>query len=99
MQQFRTSTAYENENGDGIIIKTVQDVSAIVEKNKREFNSIDERARWGDIAKIASIPLTVIDDLNKSGIMRGFHVLDQKRLSSWLNHPDNRVFRTRPGTV
>jgi len=97
MENFRNSTAYEN--GDGIVIKTVQDVTAIVERNKREFNAIDERARWGDITKIASIPLTVIDDLNKSGIMRGFHVLDKQRFTSWLNNPDNRVFRTRPGTV
>ena len=49
--------------------------------------------------KIASVPLTVIDELNKQGIMRGFHVLDQARFKAWLNHPDNRAFRTRPGRI
>jgi len=49
--------------------------------------------------KVASIPLTVIDDLNKIGIMRGFHVVDEKRFKAWLNNSDNRVFRTRTGVV
>jgi hypothetical protein len=49
--------------------------------------------------KIASVPLVVIDDLNKKGIMRGFHVVDQARFKEWLNNPDNRAFRTRPGRV
>lgn len=96
--EFRSTTAHADGDG-GLIIKTVQDVSQIVEANKQEFNSYDERARWGDIEKIASIPLTVIDDLNKIGVMRGFHVMDSKKFSAWLNNPDNRVFRTRPGVV
>ena len=98
MESFRKSTAFADGEG-GLIIQTVQDVSGIIEANKREFNSHDERARWSESNKVASIPFTVIDDLNKQGIMRGFAVLDQKRFSSWLNDPDNRVFRTRPGVV
>ena len=31
--------------------------------------------------------------------MRGFHVIDQKGFRKFLNDPDNRVFRTREGTV
>ena len=49
--------------------------------------------------KIASLPMVVIDDLNKKGIMRGFAVMDQKRFKAFLNDPDNRFFRTRPGEV
>jgi len=49
--------------------------------------------------KIASIPMTVIDSLNHKGIMRGFHIVDQKRFKEFLNNPDNRVFRTREGKV
>ena len=86
----------------GIVIESSQDVGGIIESNKAQFNSYDERARWSDHLfgnKVASVPLVVIDDLNKKGIMRGFHVVDQARFKEWLNNPDNRAFRTRPGRV
>jgi hypothetical protein len=99
-QPFRHTKAHATDDG-GVVLETVQDVSGIVEQNKTEFNSFDERERWHDdvFNKIASIPLTVIDDLNHKGIMRGFHVLDEKAFKAWLNNPDNRFFRTRPGKV
>ena len=80
-------------------IETKQDISAILESNKAQFNAIDERAKWGEWTKIASLPNVVIDDLNKQGIMRGFAVVDEKRFRIFLNDPDNRFFRTRPGQV
>ena len=101
MENFRQSAVHADGDG-GIIIETRQDVSGIIEQNKKEYNSFDECARWSDHLfgnKVASIPLTVIDDLNKIGIMRGFHVLDEKRFKAWLNNSDNRVFRTRTGVV
>ena len=96
---IRVKVAHNTEDG-GLVIETVQDVSSIIEQNKKEYNA--NNGKWGgDIFdnKIASIPLTVIDDLNKAGIMRGFHVLDQKKFRAWLNNPDNRFFRTRQGKV
>ena len=96
---FRDQTAHNTDDG-GLVIATTQDVTDIVEQNKKEYNATN--GRWGDDIfdnKIASIPLTVIDDLNKAGIMRGFHVLDQKKFRAWLNNPDNRFFRTRQGKV
>lgn len=99
--QFRTRKAHATDDG-GLVIETAQDVSGIIESNKRQFNAFDERARWSDDLlgnKVASIPLTVIDDLNQKGIMRGFHILDEKRFKDFLNDPDNRVFRTRPGRI
>jgi hypothetical protein len=98
---FRSRKAHFLDD-EKVVIETAQDVSEIVEDNRRAFNSYDERARWSDNLfgnKIASIPLTVIDQLNKDGIMRGFHVIDQTRFKHWLNNPDNRAFRTRPGRV
>lgn len=95
-------TAVHADGEGGIIIETRQDVSAIVEQNKKEYNSYDERARWSDELlgnKVASIPYSVIDDLNKVGIMRGFAVIDEKRFACWLNDPLNRAWRTRTGRV
>jgi hypothetical protein len=99
--KFRDSAVHSDGDG-GIIIETRQDISDILEQNKKEYNSYDERARWSDNLfgnKVASIPMTVIDELNKQGIMRGFAVLDEKRFKAWLNERDNRVFRTRTGVV
>ena len=96
---IRTQTVHNADNGD-IVIATTQDVTDILEKNKQEYNLTT--TKWGnDIFdnKIASIPLTVIDDLNKVGIMRGFAVIDQKKFRAWLNNPDNRFFRTKQGRV
>jgi hypothetical protein len=98
---FRQTAVHADGEG-GIVIQTRQDITDIVEQNKKEYNSYDEKARWSDNLfgnKIASIPMTVIDDLNKQGIMRGFAVLDEKRFRAWLNERDNRVFRTRTGVV
>jgi hypothetical protein len=95
-------TAVHADGEGGIVIQTRQDVSAIIEQNKKEYNSFDERARWSDNLfgnKVASIPLTVIDDLNKQGIMRGYAVLDEKRFALFLNDPMNRAWRTRTGVV
>ena len=99
--KFRDSAVHSDGDG-GIIIETRQDITDILEQNKKEYNSYDERARWSDHLfgnKIASIPMTVIDELNKQGIMRGFAILDEKRFKAWLNERDNRVFRTRTGVV
>ena len=83
---------------DEITIKQSQDVTALMEQNKKEYNEAD--TKWSDNLmgnKVASIPFTAIDNLNKQGIMKGFAVIDQKRLFAWLNDPDNRFFRTKKG--
>jgi len=81
------------------LIETSQNITGIIESNKAQFNAIDEKAKWGEWTKVASIPNVVVDELNKQGIMRGFGVLDEKRFKAFLNDPDNRFFRTRPGQV
>ena len=83
-----------------ITIKQEQDVSELIEANKQEYNNAD--TKWSDRLfgnKIASIPFTAIDKLNKQGIMKGYEILDQKRFFAWLNDRDNRFFRTKPGTL
>ena len=80
---------------DKAVIETIVDATDVVEENKAQFNQIDEKAGWkGDMHKVASIPMALFYDLKKQGIID-----DQARLKAWLNDPDNRFFRTRPGTV
>jgi xylose isomerase len=90
------------DNGDELIIAKSQDITGILEMNKREYAAQDERKTWGNDAfsnKVASIPLTVFSELEKQGITRGFAVIDKKRFNEWLNNPDNRAFRTRAGRI
>jgi len=88
-------TRYWHVKSDGeFVIETQQQVSDIAEANKRSFANTDTKAKYGDMAKVASIPLNVYYELKRQGI-----VDDPKAMKKWLNDPDNRVFRTRGGTV
>ena len=85
---------------DEITIKQEQDVSALIEQNKKEYNNAE--TKWSNQLfgnKVASIPFAAIDKLNKQGIMKGFTVLDQKRFFAFLNDPENLYFRTKPGQL
>jgi len=77
-------------------LETRQDITHIVEANKAHFRQVDERANWkGDQHRVASIPLSIYHELAK--VSNNFK--DQKAIKRWLNNPDNRVFRTRPGRI
>ena len=72
----------------------MQDVTSIANVNKRSYADIDSKAKYGDLARVASIPLSVYYDLKRRGIAD-----DPAALKKWLNDPDNRAFRTRGGTL
>jgi hypothetical protein len=80
------------DNGE-YVIETEQRLD-IDDSNTRQRNMTDKRTAWGDVNKVASIPLSVYYRLKREGIAD-----DPKALKKWLNDPDNRVFRTREGTV
>ena len=74
------------------VIETQQDVTAIAEANKRQYNDTPDRYR--DVNKVASIPLNVYYDLKRRGIAD-----DPVAFKKWLNDRDNEVFRTRAGRL
>jgi hypothetical protein len=95
--QIKTDFIYEQGDtlkDDKFVIATSQDVTKIIEANKRSSNVIDRHKRFGEWCKIASIPLSVYYDLKQQGI-----VDDPARFKRWLNDGDNKYFRTRGGTV
>jgi len=80
---------------DEAVIETIFDTSNLVETNKAMFNAVDERASWkGDMHLVASIPMELFMKWKSEGKLD-----DQAFLKKWLNDPDNRLFRTRPGEV
>ena len=95
------TTEFE-DHGDQLIVKKSQNIGAIIEANKADYNETDAKTKWGEgqlSNRVARIPLVVFQDLEKQGITRGFTVIDMKRFKEWLNNPDNQVFRTRAGRV
>jgi len=95
--QIKTDFIYEQGEtlkDDKIVIATSQDVTKIIEANKRSANAVDKHQRYGEWSKVASIPMSVYYDLKQQGI-----VDDPARFKRWLNDGDNKYFRTRGGTV
>ena len=93
------TTFHDVDNG-GVVIAKEQDVSALIDANKEEYNTAD--SKWHDNAlenRVARIPMAVFEDLQKQGITRGFTVIDMPRFKAWLNNPDNKVFRTKAGRI
>ena len=81
-----------------VTFETRREVEDTTDFNKHLFNQFDERARWGNDFqhRVASIPDFKFWELHKKfGPMKD----NQKDWKRWLNDPDNRAFRTRPGEV
>ena len=94
---IKTEFVYESGDtlkDDTVKIATSQDVTKIVEANKRARNEIDRHHKFGEWSKVASIPLTVLYDLKRRGIAD-----DPAAFKRWLNDPDNRAFRTRDARI
>jgi len=80
---------------DEAVIETIIDVSGVVADNQQKFNQFDEKANWkGDMHHVASIPMALFYKMKAEGKLD-----DQAYMKRWLNDPDNRAFRTRPGEV
>ncbi|CAB4126393.1 hypothetical protein UFOVP89_37 [uncultured Caudovirales phage] len=93
-------TTFHDVDDGGVVIAREQNVSALIDANKEEYNTAD--SKWNDNAlenRVARIPMAVFEDLQKQGITRGFTVIDMPRFKAWLNNPDNRVFRTKAGRI
>ncbi len=84
---------FDDETGQATI-QTKQDVTAIIEENKQEYAQVDERARWGEWSRVASIPMSIYFQLKAEGKLD-----DQEYMKKWLNDADNKYFRTRAGKI
>jgi hypothetical protein len=90
-----TRTWHYNEDTDEATIQTTQDLTAVIEANKRDFAAIDNKASWkGEWHHVASIPESIYFQLKSEGKLD-----DPVYMKKWLNDFDNRFFRVRPGKV
>ena len=96
---YRQQVVHADGDG-GIIIETKQDITEILESNNQIREA--DKARLGNLKElhhVARIPFTVIDDLNKKGVMRGFTILDDVAFAKWLNDSDNAHFKVYRGNI
>lgn len=85
---------------DEFTLTREQEITPLVELNKFKYNNAPDRYGNDIMHHVASIPFTLLPELEKKGIMTaGGRIIDEKALKAWLNDSDNRVFRTRPGRV
>lgn len=89
-----TRTFHYDDETNQATIQTQQDVTSIIEENKQEYAQVDERARWGEWSKVASIPMSIYFQLKAEGKLD-----DQEYMKKWLNDSDNQYFRTRSGQL
>lgn len=96
---------FEAETGRSVWIKHEIDgritmrvdmpVDSILDQNK-EFANDSIGKRFGDWARVASVPLELMD---QSGLSEASKQKDDRFISRWLNDSDNRKFRTFRGVV
>lgn len=93
----------ENDDKGTFVYGEEQDAEDIVEANKYLYNQFDQRAPFvqrqpdgkkESFHRVASIPLVVFMELQRKGITD-----DPAALKKWLDDPDNKYFRTRPGRL
>lgn len=75
-------------------LTTTQDVSKLVEENKQAYQNVTSLDRWGDGRVVARIPLSIYTQWIQDGRDK-----DDAFLRRWLNDPENKHFRVRPGKV
>jgi hypothetical protein len=89
---------YMWDDDGNVALQTDWNVTPIVEATKGVFNTHDRpNFSGGDWFHVASIPYSVVEDYKRK---HGKNLLaDREHVRHWVNDPDNRCFRTRPGRV
>jgi len=84
-----------SSDGKQFTIQTTQQVGNTIEANRERYKQFDEKAGWkGDMHHVARIPIQLYYQLKKTGVTES-----ESKMKAWLNSPENRYFRTRPGRV
>ncbi len=88
-------TSVYHDLGDQVVIERVQDVSAIIEANKRQSN--EATGRMGEMVHIGRIPVVIMDRWIKEDGINYLLKDNMPLLMKKLHHPDNKFMKTHPG--
>lgn len=85
-------------DGNSFVEHATQEVGDRLDLNKALRN--EKRGRFGDVNRMASIPIVVWEGLVRQRIVTsGGQILDEPKFRAWLNDSDNEAFRTRLGRI
>lgn len=93
----RIKTWWHEDVMGNITVHHEQDVEDLVARNRAQYNAHSDHGptRWkGNWHHVGEIPMSVYHDLEEQGILH-----DKSALFKWLNDPDQRDFRTKPGRL
>ncbi len=86
------------EDGKAWAVESRQDVSGVLAVN-HELQKLDD-GKWGDGRCVATIPFTVLEELQRIGMIDGmFNVKNNTDFAKWLNKSENKRYRTKLGRV
>jgi hypothetical protein len=90
-----------HETDNGFVLETSQPIQHILEANEKHKDFDKQRlGHLNEMHHVARIPVTVIDELNKMGIMRGYAVVDEPAFAKWLNTSEmGNLCKTYRGTI
>jgi hypothetical protein len=92
LTRTRRLLAADHSESGVVLAVSEQAIGDRLDLNKALYT--DPASGWGEGRRVASIPNLVWEELVRNGTAQ-----DNKKLKAWLNDPDNRAFRTRPGKV
>lgn len=96
----KRSVFYSDHDGRELIVHTEFDVEDVIETAKGAHAQVDERARYGEMDRVATVPLCVLFDWERDWRAKGLSEAEKERdLRRRLDDPDNRFMRTRPGRL
>lgn len=78
-----------------VVVQNWQDVVPVLrdaELAREIHNAAAVRKNAGGFVRVGTIPVVIVEELKRKGIWQ-----DRKRLLAWLQHPDNRKWRTDDG--
>lgn len=90
---------YDDQTGASYI-ETVEDETALVEANRREFNSYTSGKHWGNGEeldpknRVLRLSATMVADLQRRGVLQ-----DPVKLMAWADTDEAIPYRTRPGRL
>lgn len=83
-----------------VTIARYQCYEPYLEQNKKEMSLADSNYRSRDLYKVASIPSIIVENFCiRNKITLGEFMRDKRLISSMLNDPALKYFRTKPGRV
>lgn len=91
---MRADILWHTDTDGSVTVEHRQDITDLVERNKREYASWDARSRWGVGRKVAEISMVALLDLQRRGIAR-----DPTLLLKWLESEEGRPYLTSPGRL